>query len=298
MSVSVVMVTYLHAPFLEEAINAVLSQELNEHIELIIADDYSPDETFKIVEHFIKTHPKGDCIKYIRRTSNIGMTANFIDALRQCTGKYIAICDGDDYWIDSNKLQKQINFLENNLNHAFCWTRFKKLSNAKVDLAEDSNGRYFSENQEIVEYDFEVLSSGWELGIQTLVFRKECINFDRIIKYKYFRDIHLITELLTKGKGSCLGFFGACYRIHDNGIYTGTENKKKIEIAFNIYREIFKFHSNNDYIKKQLRYYGIKYFENTLKASKIAAKFVAIKLYCALYDYNLLKHQFKTILGL
>ncbi|TVZ26046.1 glycosyltransferase involved in cell wall biosynthesis [Gillisia sp. Hel_I_86] len=112
--VSVVMITYSHEKYIREAIESVLMQECDFEVELIVADDKSPDNTEAIVKDIINQHPKGNWIRYIKHEVNKGMMPNFIWALNQAKGKYTALCEGDDYWIDPLKLQKQVNFLESN----------------------------------------------------------------------------------------------------------------------------------------------------------------------------------------
>ncbi|QSW87481.1 glycosyltransferase [Flavobacterium endoglycinae] len=113
-TVSVDMITYKHERFIKQAIEGVLMQETSFDYELIISDDCSPDNTQEIIEEIKKNHPKGDKIKYFRHKQNIGMQANGTFAFNQCSGKYVALCEGDDYWTDPLKLQKQVDFLEAN----------------------------------------------------------------------------------------------------------------------------------------------------------------------------------------
>ena len=112
--VSVVMITYGHENYIEQAIKGVLMQECDFQYELIIANDCSPDNTDRIVQKIIDNTNNADRIKYVRHTVNKGMTANFLWTLQQASGKYIAICEGDDYWTDPLKLQKQVDLLEVN----------------------------------------------------------------------------------------------------------------------------------------------------------------------------------------
>lgn len=112
--ISVIMITYNHESFIRQAVESVLIQECNFEIELIIADDCSPDNTPELVNDIINTHPNAYRIKYTRHSENKGITPNFIWALNQAQGKYIALCEGDDYWTDPLKLQKQVDFLEAN----------------------------------------------------------------------------------------------------------------------------------------------------------------------------------------
>lgn len=133
--VSVVMITYNHEKYIEEAIEGVLMQTITFPIELIIANDNSPDNTDDIVKNILKNHSKSFIIRYINQKENKGMIANFIDALSQCSGKYIAFCEGDDYWVDHLKLQRQVNFLEENLEYGLVATDFSILhqGNGKME---------------------------------------------------------------------------------------------------------------------------------------------------------------------
>ncbi|HAT80174.1 MAG TPA: hypothetical protein DCS17_01820, partial [Flavobacterium sp.] len=148
-TVSVCMITYLHENFIEQAINGVLMQKGNFEIELIIANDNSPDETNIIVQNCIVNHPNGSWIKYTHHKTNLGMMPNFVWALQQCKGKYIAICEGDDFWTDSFKLQKQIDVLVNYPNLAGCFHNSEErfwcdYSKASTLFLENKVGREFS----------------------------------------------------------------------------------------------------------------------------------------------------------
>ena len=105
--VSVIMITYKHESYIAEAIEGVLKQECDFELELIIADDCSPDSTEQIVKEIINNHPNGHWIRYTKHQTNLGMINNFIWSVKQSNGKYLALCEGDDYWTDPLKLQKQ-----------------------------------------------------------------------------------------------------------------------------------------------------------------------------------------------
>ena len=112
--VSVIMITYNHEKYIEEAMNGVLMQKTDFDYELIVANDQSSDQTDSVIKRILSKHPLAGRIHYIEREKNMGMVANFIDTVRQSKGKYIALCEGDDYWTDPLKLQKQVDFLEQN----------------------------------------------------------------------------------------------------------------------------------------------------------------------------------------
>lgn len=109
--VSVLMITYNHEKFIRDAIEGVLIQKTTFPVELIIGEDHSTDSTRDICMGYLNKHQ--DVIKVLNSEKNNGGVFNFIRCLEECNGKYTAICEGDDYWIDSDKLQKQVDFLEN-----------------------------------------------------------------------------------------------------------------------------------------------------------------------------------------
>jgi len=110
--VSVSMITYNHEEYIEEAILGVLMQETNFDIELIISNDNSPDRTDAIIRRIIKEHSKAFCIRYIKHNENIGAMPNSLHNLQLCSGKYVALCEGDDCWTDPEKLQIQIDEMQ------------------------------------------------------------------------------------------------------------------------------------------------------------------------------------------
>jgi glycosyltransferase involved in cell wall biosynthesis len=112
------MTTFNHEGFIGQAIDGVMGQKTDFPVELIIGDDGSTDGTETICRDYVSRFPDG--IKYIRRDKNLGMMPNFIDLLGRCDGDYIAICEGDDYWLDPRKLQKQADFLQSYSDFAFC----------------------------------------------------------------------------------------------------------------------------------------------------------------------------------
>lgn len=120
--VSVCMITYNQAPYIREAIEGVLMQETTHSFELIISDDCSQDETRSICRDYQKRYP--DKIRLIFPERNLGISENFYTTLFSATGKYIAFCEGDDYWIDPQKIQKQVDFLEKNVEIGCVYTDF------------------------------------------------------------------------------------------------------------------------------------------------------------------------------
>ena len=104
--VSVTMVTYGQEKYIQKAIEGVFLQKTNFPVELIIANDCSPDNTDEIVKEIIKKSPPNIQVKYTKHEINKGMIPNFIWVYQQAQGKYIAICEGDDYWTDEKLAEK------------------------------------------------------------------------------------------------------------------------------------------------------------------------------------------------
>ena len=109
--VSVEMITYNHAPYIAQAMDGVLSQKTDFPYELVIGEDCSTDGTREIVLRYAEAHP--DVIRVVTSESNVGMRANSRRTTEACRGKYIAWCEGDDYWHRDDKLQLQVDYLEN-----------------------------------------------------------------------------------------------------------------------------------------------------------------------------------------
>ena len=120
-------------------------------LEVVIGDDNSSDKTLSIIKSFIAENYKANITYrildrvndpfYTEQRKVKGRLYNFADILNHCKGKYIALCDGDDYWTDPNKLQKQVNFLEENHHYAICYHRCT-LSNPDIKADNQLNQDY------------------------------------------------------------------------------------------------------------------------------------------------------------
>src|ERR1700730_6534609 len=113
--VSVVIITYNQEKYLAAAIESVLNQEVSFKYEVIIGEDCSTDGTREIVSTYQRRHP--NLIRVITSDRNVGMVRNFVRTSRACAGTFLAFCEGDDYWHRRDKLQLQVQYLEN---HADC----------------------------------------------------------------------------------------------------------------------------------------------------------------------------------
>ncbi len=130
--VSICCITYNHEQYIRDTLKGFIEQETNFKFEIVISNDCSTDQTQNVIDEFKKKYP--NLIRDISPNQNLGSIANFYYALNQCKGKYIAYCEGDDYWIDKIKLQKQVNFLESNNDYGLCYSKSKKYLQEKNKL--------------------------------------------------------------------------------------------------------------------------------------------------------------------
>jgi len=110
-NVSVCTILFNHAHCVTDCIKGVQQQVYDGKIQHVIADDKSTDETRQVVRNSVDANSPVD-YRIIEQDSNVGMNQNLIDALSACNGDYIALCEGDDFWIDPNKIRRQVCELE------------------------------------------------------------------------------------------------------------------------------------------------------------------------------------------
>ena len=260
MIVSVCMITYNHEAYIEQAITSILSQNTAFEYELVVANDCSKDNTHNIIKALIKEHPKGSRIKYINHQTNVGMMKNFIGVLEACSGKYIAICDGDDYWIHDDKLQMQVDFLDKNHNFSIVYTLNTIHYNTGeiLDNPVKPINLKDAEVKDLVARNFIPASSS--------MFRNKIkqINFAQWIYSSPYGDWPLALLLTKNGeKIKCLQHKTLAYR-KDVGVISQMKAKEMslLEANYNMFSMILK--DDNYNIIKPLIEYRLYRFELSL----------------------------------
>jgi len=127
MMVSIAMLTYNHEKYISQAIESVLAQEMPFTFEIVIGDDCSQDKTREVIMKYANEYP--GIFNLIFNTENVGATSNSYNILKNCRGKYIAFLEGDDYWTDSQKLYRQIMFLEKEPDYSGTAHEYKMIDN-------------------------------------------------------------------------------------------------------------------------------------------------------------------------
>lgn len=116
--VSVICLSYNHAPYLRQALDSILVQEVDFAVEILVGEDCSPDDSREILREYEKKYPERFRMFY--RETNMGTTRNLHDLLIHAKGRYIAFLETDDYWNDPQKLKKQVDFLESHSEYIGC----------------------------------------------------------------------------------------------------------------------------------------------------------------------------------
>jgi glycosyltransferase involved in cell wall biosynthesis len=211
--VSVCSIAYNQEAFLRETLDSILSQNTSFPYEIVIGEDCSTDNTRKICIEYQQKYPEK--IRLLLPQKNVGMNPNFFNSIKSCRGKYIAFCEGDDYWTDPHKLQKQVDFLESNPTYIGTFHRAHFLN--------ERNGAdtcYPVWHKEKVEFTDALRE--WLIPTNTLMFRNTkdfpFSHFKNKLTYSGDRLMHLL--LTDKAPIHFMKEMMAVYRIHNAGATT------------------------------------------------------------------------------
>ena len=171
--VSIIVPTFNHAKFIAQTLDGILMQKTNFSYEILIGDDASKDTNAEIIHTYQQTYPQ--IIKAFLHTENLGPKEprelggknNVAFLFKQAKAPYIALCEGDDYWTDEYKLQKQIDFLEQNPAYALCHHQME------IIYEDGSPSTLFNTNNQVDTSSLEYLlgDESWILGTASTVFR-------------------------------------------------------------------------------------------------------------------------------
>jgi glycosyltransferase involved in cell wall biosynthesis len=216
--VSVGCATYNHGKFIKECLEGILKQKTNFAYEIIVGDDCSTDMTQKICQKYIKKY--SNKIRLFCNKENIGGIDNWQKIFNICVGKYIAVCEGDDYWVDPNKLQRQVDFLEANLDYSVCYQNAEIINENDIVI----NSEYGPKK----DFSSDELIKGPIIPFHSLCFRNVLKDYPIELRKMTGSHRFIISRLGLYGKGKWLGNFisPGRYRIHSGGSWS-TKNKKE-----------------------------------------------------------------------
>ncbi len=263
--VSVIMITYGHEKYIEEAIRGVFLQKTNFPLELIISNDKSPDSTDEIIKNIIKSAPENISVNYIQHLENIGMLPNFISTLKMAEGKYIAVCEGDDYWTDENKLQKQIDFLEKNEDFTLTFHNVFIRNGETLRMDLDYEKRLSSKDI----YTIDDLSKGNFIHTLSVVFRNMEIEFPEWYFSSFLGDYPIWLWLSKKGKIKYFPEKMGIYR-ENVGVWSGKSQEEREFKTMLVLRNLIPDFEMLPDVKKNLTYTKNIYIKNFLKQKSFA----------------------------
>lgn len=249
--VSVCLITYQHAAFIRTALESVLAQVTQFEWEIVIGEDGSKDDTRKICAEFAERYPNQ--IRLLEPVGNLGMMENFMRTFQACRGQYIAFIEGDDYWTDSFKLQKQVDFLKVNPSFSACF------HNVIIRTQRDGKDEERIMHDHVLKSQFNTrdVLGPWFIASTSFMFvnqpRLEIPDWVRHCKYG---DLPIMLLLSLRGDFGYLDDCMAVYRLHDQGYTTLHKAMDKVVIMVYIY-ESFNIHTNYrfaDTVKESIHY--------------------------------------------
>lgn len=215
-TVAICMLTYNHENYIEQAIQGVLMQRCNFNYLLVIGDDASKDNTVSIAKKYELNHPEK--IKVFDHKENIGMMPNFIFVLDKCQAEFVSICEGDDYWTDPYKLQKQVDFLQAHPQYA---------------IAAHNCNMYFEDTKESIPFHQKPVKEtltirdfifGNYINTLSILYRKKFETLPQWMLQSKLGDWPLILILTQQGAVHFDNTIQGVYRIHATGVHQNASN--------------------------------------------------------------------------
>lgn len=210
--VSIICDVFNHEKYIIDCLNGFAIQKTNFPFEILIHDDASTDNTQQLIKDFLNQHPELIILPIFQKenqySKRIGIWEKF--QMSRARGKYIALCEGDDYWTDEYKLQKQIDFLESHPEYVMCGHAHKTTFDDKT-----FQEHYASKEDYTIE---DILTDSWSIMTASIVYRNHSFTFPTWFKTIRNGDMGLQMLLATKGKIHFINEIMSVYRIHPGGI--------------------------------------------------------------------------------
>lgn len=240
MKVSVIIPCYNFGEFIEQSILSAVNQITNFDYEILVRDDLSIDYSRLNIERVAYYHPK---VKYYTPEENLGFCKNISFLISESKGEYIAYLDGDDYFTDPYKLQKQVDFLDNNQDYVMAFTGYwgRQLDGGYApDSIPGWLGLIGFENNDVVTEHL--------LKNNSVTFGRMFRNVKKIVKdwmidMSYF-DWPLNYELSRYGKIKFLDFPSGVYRYHNNSVFSLLPPEEKEKLSLSVREKILEAHTN------------------------------------------------------
>ncbi len=238
--------TYNHEDYIHEALEGFIIQQTSFPFVIIVHDDASTDKTAEVIKEYARKYPQIILPIYEKEnqfSKNDGTFQSILNfACNETGAKYIAMCEGDDYWTNPNKLQMQVDFLESHPNYSFACHRFSIFDQRTKEWHKEYCDYLYQDHRNL-EIDINLFLKYWVTQPLTAVIRKSSWDGYQLFssKFKYSRDVHLFYYLLTRGNGISLNINAGVYRWHNGGIAIGSSNGDRIKTSYQIYKELYNY---------------------------------------------------------
>ena len=223
--VSIRCLVYNHEPYLRQCLDGFVMQQTSFPFEAIVHDDASTDGSAAIIREYAEKYP--DIIKPIYETENQyrkhdGSLVRIMDAAMHPNSKYFALCEGDDYWTDPNKLQMQVDFLESHPEYSMCCNCTKVYSEVKKSF---SKSLPFLDKSGDLSPEDVILKGGLFIATCSMLYRKsvKCINYPEYCKKCHVGDYPLKIMCAMKGLIYCFPRFMSVYRVGHLGSWSNRQ---------------------------------------------------------------------------
>lgn len=245
--VAIKCLVYNHEPYLRDCLEGFVMQQTNFPFVAIVHDDASTDGSAAIIRKYEEKYP--DIIKPIYEAENQyskrdGSLGRIMNAAVDATGaKYVAMCEGDDYWTDPLKLQKQVDFMEANPEYSITSHRYTIYNHEERVFTQDYLADLFEDKKNVFGVAFErknYLDYPY-MQTMTVMYKNDCLNYDYYTKLPIKGDLSLFYVSLLGGKGYCLNFDGAVYRRSNTGVYAKKTWDQKHFVGFNLYSKMYLY---------------------------------------------------------
>lgn len=228
--VSAVIITYNQEKYIKQTIDCALAQKVDFPYEIVIGEDCSTDGTREICQHYQERYP--EIVRVITSDKNVGLMDNYYRTVKATRGKYIAICGGDDYWHNPEKIQKQMNFFEKNPEYGMVHSDADFFYQTRGQFIRNYHSAHGYECENLAEGILEHIHTGKYLIVSsTVVFKREL--FDRYFNVEEYRqkgfmmeDTPLWTAIAAHSKIYYLDESLAVYRLLEESM---TQSKNKIK---------------------------------------------------------------------
>ena len=251
--VSIQCMVYNHEPYLRQCLDGFVMQRTNFKFEAIVHDDVSTDGSAAIIREYAEKYP--DIIKPIYETENqYSKKDGSLDRIMReaCNGKYIAICEGDDYWIDPLKLQKQVDFLDANPEYSMCF------HNAFYLMYESREVCIFCQKYRS-DIDISAVDaiSNWTAPTASMPYRSQLYQeYPTELVEIYSGDYSLFLIMFARGKVRYMDHIMSVYRRTEKGITSTVDMKFAYSehIRFLVSYNLFTKGRYNSIINERVRY--------------------------------------------